>query len=82
MYKIVFTNRAIKDLEKIEKATKLRIAKKLKEYAKEPLKYARKLIDFRIGSYRFRVGDYRIIFDIDNHTIVILRVGHRKSIYR
>jgi mRNA interferase RelE/StbE len=82
MYRIVFTNRAIKDLEKIEKGIKLRIAKKLKEYAKEPLKYARKLIDPKIGSYRFRVGDYRIIFDIDGRTIVILRIGHRRGIYK
>jgi len=40
MYQIVSTNRAIKDLRKIEKDIKLRIARKLKEYAKEPLKIA------------------------------------------
>ena len=82
MYKIVFTNRAIKDLKKMEENVKLRIARKLKEYTKEPLKHARKLIDPKIGGYRFRIGDYRIIFDIDNNTIVVLRVGHRKSIYK
>ena len=34
MYRIVFTNRALKDLEKIDKETQIRIAKKLKEYVK------------------------------------------------
>jgi mRNA interferase RelE/StbE len=55
---------------------------KLKEYAEDPLRYARKLIDPRIGTYRFRIGEYRAIFDIDEENILILRIGHRKSIYR
>ncbi|MFH1436719.1 MAG: type II toxin-antitoxin system RelE/ParE family toxin, partial [Pseudomonadota bacterium] len=29
-----------------------------------------------------RVGDYRIIFDMEGLEIVILRVGHRKHIYK
>jgi mRNA-degrading endonuclease RelE of RelBE toxin-antitoxin system len=37
MYKIVFTQRALKDLETIEMNTQQRIALKLKEYAEEPI---------------------------------------------
>ncbi len=59
-----------------------RIAAKLKEYAREPLRYAKKLISPKMGAYRFRIGDYRVIFDIEGENIVILRVGHRKSIYK
>ncbi|MBC8526038.1 MAG: type II toxin-antitoxin system RelE/ParE family toxin [Candidatus Cloacimonetes bacterium] len=36
----------------------------------------------KLGSYRFRIGNYRVIFDIDEDKLVILRVGHRKNIYR
>jgi len=32
--------------------------------------------------YRFRVGSYRIIFEMDEDNIVILRIGDRKDIYR
>ncbi|PIR80217.1 MAG: hypothetical protein COU25_01320 [Candidatus Levybacteria bacterium CG10_big_fil_rev_8_21_14_0_10_35_13] len=28
------------------------------------------------------MGNYRIIFDVDKNNIVILRIGHRKEIYR
>ncbi len=56
MYKIVFTNRAIKDLEKLDKEVLDRIAKKLKEYAENPIKHARKLINRKIGTYRFKIG--------------------------
>lgn len=82
MYRVVFTQRALKDWDNIDKATQDRIATKLKEYAKEPLRYARKLMHPKIGTYRFKIGDYRVVFDIDDENIVILRIGHRKSIYR
>jgi len=29
-----------------------------------------------------RLGDYRVIFDIEGEDIVILRVGHRRDVYR
>lgn len=82
MYQILFTQRALRDLEGIGQDTKTRIGTKLKEYTSEPLKYARKLIDPKIGTYRFRIGDYRVVFDIDNENIIILRIGHRKEIYK
>jgi len=82
MYKVVFTKRSLKDLENIDKYIQNRIAIKLKEYTKEPLKYSRKLINHKIGTYRYKIGDYRVIFDIDNNNIVILRIGHRRSIYK
>ncbi len=55
MYRIVLTQRALRDPENIEKRTQDRIATKLKEYAHEPLKYAWKLINQEIGTYRFRI---------------------------
>ena len=82
MYKILFTNRSLKDLENIDTSTQKRIAAKLKEYSAEPLKYSKKLSNSNLGSYRFRIGDYRVIFDIDKENIVILRIGHRKNIYK
>ena len=82
MYKAVFTQRALQDLENIDRGMQNRIATKLKEYAKDPIKYSRKLMHHKIGSYRFRIGDYRVVFDIDDNNVVILRIGHRKSIYK
>ncbi|MBC2707739.1 MAG: type II toxin-antitoxin system RelE/ParE family toxin [ANME-2 cluster archaeon] len=82
MYNVVFTRRSLKDLENIDKYIQNRIAVKLKEYTKEPQKHGKKLINHKIGTYRFKIGDYRIIFDIDKDTIVVLRIGHRKGIYK
>ena len=82
MHKIVLTQRALKDLESIDKETQNRIATKLKEYAKEHLRYARKLAHPNIGTYKVRTGDYRVILDIDHENMVILRIGHRRSVYK
>jgi len=41
MYKIILTQRALKDLERIDKETQRRIAVKLKEYANNPLIHAK-----------------------------------------
>ena len=46
------------------------------------MKHATKLTDPALETYRFRIGDYRVIFDIEDKEIVILRVGHRKNIYK
>ena len=81
-YQLIFTNRAVKDIEKLDGETKKRIGEKLKEYAKDPIKNAKKLSDPRIGTYRFRIGEYRVIFDLDGNIIVVLRIGHRKKIYK
>jgi len=82
MYKVVFTQRALKDWKTLDKEVQNRIAKKLRECAKDPFKHARKLIHPKIGTYRFRIGDYRVVFDVDGENIVVLRIGHRKNIYK
>jgi len=81
-YRLVYTHRVIKDIRKIEEKVKQKIGKTLKRYVEEPLKYASKLTDPALGTYRFRIGDYRVIFDIEDEEIVVLRVGHRRDIYR
>jgi mRNA interferase RelE/StbE len=82
MYEVVFTKKAVTDLEKLDETTRLRIARKLKEYSNSPLQFARKLSNPQLGAYRFRIGDFRAIFDLVGEKIVILRIGNRKDIYR
>jgi mRNA interferase RelE/StbE len=82
MFKVVITDRALKDSDNLTPDIKKRIASKVKEYSNDPLNYSRKLSDPKIGTYRFRIGDYRVIFDIEDETIIVLRIGHRKDIYK
>ena len=81
-YTLIYTQRAERDIARLDSKTKERIGKTLLRYQEEPLRYAEKLSDPILGGYRFRIGDYRVIFDIEGNEIVVLRVGHRREIYR
>ena len=82
VYKTVLTERALKDLKKIDNEQKQRIFEKIIEYSRDPYYYSDKLVNPIIGSYRYRIGDYRVIFDIEDLNIIVLRIGHRKEIYK
>jgi mRNA interferase RelE/StbE len=81
-YRLVYTRRAERDIKKLERKTKDRIEKALLRYSEEPLRFAEKLSDPILGEYRFRIGDYRVVFDLGGDEIIILRVGHRREIYK
>ena len=82
MFEVVLTNRAFRDFKKIDREIAKSILGKLEEYSSNPFQHAKKLADPKLGTYKFRTGDYRIIFDIDGSDLIVLRVGHRKDIYR
>lgn len=83
-YRIVFKPMASKDIQKIDIVSQKRIIKKLKFFMHQgkPLDYAVKLVGEGEAHYRWRVGTYRVVFDVDKDAIVILRVQHRREIYR
>ncbi len=82
--KINYTHSAISDLNILPKEIQKRIARKMRFYSKqnEPLKFAEHLTDFRDAKFRFRVGEYRILFDVVDNFIYVLKIKHRKDIYK
>jgi mRNA interferase RelE/StbE len=80
MFKISWSEKALEEVSKLESVVSKRILKKICELAADPfskdIKRLKGSTDFRL-----RVGDYRVIFAIENGTIQILKVGHRKNIY-
>ena len=72
------------DLKKLDRQIAVRIAKKLDFWAESggPLRFAENLTNSELGEYRFRMGDYRIIFDVEEESIIVLAVGHRREIYK
>jgi mRNA interferase RelE/StbE len=81
---LVVARSARKDIDKLDRITKQRIAKKLDYYLKQddPLASARQLIDSKLGAYRFRVGHYRIVFDVNSEIIEVVAIKHRKDVYK
>jgi len=81
-YELVYTKRAARDISGLDHAAKERIGGTLERYAQSPFDCAKKMVDPALGTYRFRIGEYRVIFDVEGDKIVVLRVGHRREIYR
>ncbi len=47
----------------------------------DPILYGKPLRQSLKGHRRLRVGDWRVIYRVEAHEVVILRIGHRKEIY-
>ena len=48
----------------------------------DPLCFSKPLNGSKSGEYRFRIGDYRVIFEVKDGVVEILKIGNRKDIYR
>ena len=80
-YEILFSDRALKHLKKMERDIQERVITVLERIRIKPEKYVTKLVGH--PGYKLRVGDYRIIMDIDSKKlqVLVLKIGHRKNIY-
>lgn len=80
MYEIIISEKAFKEISKLEKSIQKRIINGLERIRFRPEAYVKKLVGD--PEYRLRVGDYRIILDINKNNLLVLKVGHRKNIYK
>ena len=72
-YQIKITKKAAKDLKKVDIDIRPRVIEKIRKLASSPKPTQFKpLTNFKISDYRLR----------DQHEILIIRIGHRKDIYR
>ena len=83
-YRIDFKSSAAKALRKISKADQKRIADKIDGLSENLPDPATTKMKGDNPFHRIRVGDYRIVYEIqgDILLIVILKIGHRKEVYR
>lgn len=80
-YPVRILPKAEKEIEALDYKIQDRIFDKIESLVKNPLpSQATKLKN--TNSYRLRVGDYRIIYEIYNGIVYILKVGHRRDVYR
>jgi len=81
-YEIVFSDKAFKQLKKLEKVTQERIIKVLERIRIRPESFVTKIVGD--PGFRLRVGEYRVIVDIykDKLLILVIKIGHRTRIYK
>jgi len=82
-FQIIWSESAADGLRKLDRTVAKRIYKKVSQLGENPYHFDVKKM---VGEpyFRLRVGDYRIVFDIQNDMlrILVLKVGHRKNIYK
>ena len=85
-YNIVFSDRALKQLKKLDKHISSLIIGWLEKNiqgCEDPRIHGKGLVENRSGEWRYRIGDYRVICEILDEEIVVLvlEVGHRREVY-
>lgn len=83
MFKVEFTSKGKRDLEKLPLDIQKRTIKKIKFFAVQPnpLIFTKPLVNLPPATHRFRVGEYRIAFYLQFGTIFVDRIGHRREVY-
>lgn len=83
-YSITYVPSAAKAIRKLERATARRLLAAIEALALDPRPAGCTQLRGGAGEFRIRVGDYRVVYDIDDEEIEILviRVGHRREVYR
>jgi len=85
-WRVEFTRRAEKQIDKLDPAIRVRILKKLRGVSQsdDPRTSAEPLAGGWTGHWRYRVGDYRVICRIDDALLIVfvIEIGHRREIYR
>jgi mRNA interferase RelE/StbE len=81
-YRILYKKSVQRDLKRLAKAEALRILDRLEEdLSKNPESYPLLKGEFA-GLRKYRLGDYRVIFTLLDQDVTILRVGHRRDVYK
>ena len=80
-YRVELISRAAKDLRNLPPEQAVRVTKSLRKLADGLAGDVKKLTQFK-PSYRLRVGDYRVLFEVENETIVVYAVKHRRDAYQ
>lgn len=85
-YSVTFSERALKQLKKLDKHIAALIIGWLEkniEGSENPRVHGKGLVENKSGQWRYRIGDYRVICEIIDREVIVLvlEVGHRRDIY-
>ena len=81
-YNIAYKKSVIRDLKKLPKAEARRILIKIEKKLLEDPKANPVLKGQFAGLRKFRVGDYQVVYVLFEKNILILRMGHRRDVYK
>ena len=84
-YSLTIKSSASKELQGVsDKPTLSRLVEKIKSLATQPRPSGSEKLAGRANLYRVRQGNYRVIYSDDDQSRVVdvVKVGHRRDVYR
>ena len=81
-YEILYKSSVRRDLKNIEKSEVDRILSEIERVLSKNPRVGKPLTGKFKGLYRYRIGDYRVIYAVEGKSVWILKIGHRKKVYR
>ena len=82
-YRLLIKPSAAKELEALPPKDRRRIVTRIQHLASEPRPAGTEKLSGQ-EKYRIRRGPYRILYSVDDTqlTLVIVKIGHRRDVYR
>jgi len=81
-YNVVYKKSVHRDLKKVSRSGAGHILSKIEtKLSKKADKYPVLKGQFA-GLRKYRIGDYRVIYAIVGQDVLILRIGHRRDVYK
>ena len=83
-YRLLIKPLAVKDIEAIPvKRDRQRVVERISKLAEDPRPFGSEKISGQ-DKYRVRQGRYRILYVIEDQDLIVqvVKVGHRKDVYR
>ena len=81
-YNIVYKKSVQRDLKKVPKMEADRILNQIEQELSQNADAYPVLKGQFAGLRKYRVGDYRVIYAIIGDDCLVLRIGHRKEVYK
>ena len=81
-YNIGYKKSVQRDLKKLSKAEAHRVLNQVEEELSKNAETYPVLKGQFAGLRKYRVGDYRVIYAILGDDVLVLRIGHRKDVYK
>lgn len=81
---VELSKRAQRELRKLSSDLQERIISCLEALAENPRPHGAEKLAAEENAYRVRVGDYRILYEVRDVVLVVIvmRIGHRRDVYR
>ncbi len=85
-FAVEYAPAAVRDLKRLDPPIRVKLLKAAEVLARAPHPSPEGKVKLLVGisppHFRLRVGDYRMVYRIEGAGVIVVRVAHRREVYR